>query len=250
MEDVVQALMIAFSAMVFVIAFSVAMYMFSQVTTTSENLALYTDSTIYYDNVKIDDNNEFADEEYSDIKNGRTRIVNAETIIPILYRYADEQFCVKIYNSSNELIQIFDLDLENKVQTAISDTKATDNSPWDEQKRNYAYKKIYNDVSEKGYYLFGAPWLGNKENIKKRIDFFVNGESGYIGNQYVNYRNNDFYNALKSTTSTSKVQFKERFVSYSWSGETMTTDDGDTLIESESPKDKIVIIYTQLQTIT
>ena len=105
MEDVVQALMMAFAVMVFVIAFSVAMYMFSQVTTTAETLALYTDSTLYYDNVRLDEDASITDE---DIRTGKTRIVNAETIIPTLYRYPDEEFCVKIYNSANKLIQIFE----------------------------------------------------------------------------------------------------------------------------------------------
>ena len=139
MEDVVQALMMAFAVMVFVIAFSVAMYMFSQVTTTAETLALYTDSTLYYDNVRLDEDASITDE---DIRTGKTRIVNAETIIPTLYRYPDEEFCVKIYNSANKLIQIFDLDLEGKVQSAIGDTTATATSSNTAQIANYAYKKV------------------------------------------------------------------------------------------------------------
>ena len=243
MEDVVQALMMAFAVMVFVIAFSVAMYMFSQVTTTAETLALYTDSTLYYDNVRLDEDASITDE---DIRTGKTRIVNAETIIPTLYRYPDEEFCVKIYNSANKLIQIFDLDLEGKVQSAIGDTNAKATSSNKDQITNYEYKKAYND-SSKDYYLFGAPWLGNKENIKTRVDFFVNGKAGYIGNQYVDYEDNQFYQILNSAEN---IQFKERFISYSWSGETMMTEDGDTLVTGNSPKDKIVIIYTQIASTT
>ena len=165
MEDAVHAMMMAFAVIVFVIAFTISMYMFSQITSLAETLTLYADSTLFYDNIKYDKNME------------RTRIVNADTIIPTLYRYANEDFCVRIYADTEELdskgpklTQIFDLDLEGKVQSAIADTKAIgENSESQTQKANYAYKKIYND-QKKSYYLFGAPWLGNKENVKYRVD--------------------------------------------------------------------------------
>lgn len=240
MEDVVQALMIAFGALTFVIGFSLAMYMFSQVTTTAETLTFYADTTAYYDNVKIDDSQPSFDND-EDIKNGKSRVVNAETIIPTLYRYADEEFCVKIYNQSGALIQIFDLDLEQKVHSAIGDTRATENSSEEKQIRNYAYKTTYNNSSTQ-YYMFGAPWLGSKENIKTRVDFFINGQAGYIGDQYVDYTDNEFHGYL----SNPEIQFKETFISYSWSGQTLTTDDGDTLVTGDAPKDKIVIIYQEL----
>ena len=57
MDDVVQAISIAFACIVFVIALSVSMYMFSQVTTTAEALSLYADPTTYYDNVQLVENN-------------------------------------------------------------------------------------------------------------------------------------------------------------------------------------------------
>ena len=130
------------------------------------------------------------------------------------------------------LTQIFDLDLEGKVQSAIADTKATGrNDESQSQKANYAYKKIYNDQG-KSYYLFGAPWLGNKENVKYR-------EAGYINNTYVDYTGNAFSVALTNKEN----KFEEKFVSYSWSGETMTTEEGDVLVTGNSPKDKIVITY-------
>lgn len=238
MDDVVQALMIAFGALLFVIGFSVAMYMFSQVTTTAETLTFYTDKTAYYDNVKIDNSQPLLDDD--DIKNGKSRVVNAETIIPTLYRYADEEFCVKIYDESGNLLQILDLDLEGNVHSAIGDTRATANSTDAKQIKNYAYKKIYNS-SEKQYYMFGAPWLGSKENIKTRVDFLINGQAGYIGDQYVDYTKNKFHEYIND-----RSQFKETFISYSWDGETLTTDDGDTLVTGNAPKDKIVIIYTRI----
>ena len=57
--------------------------------------------------------------------------------------------------------------------------------------------------------------------------------------EYVNYRENAFYKARMD-----KKQFRERFISYSYSGETMETEDGDILVTGANEKDKIVIIYT------
>ena len=230
MEDAVHAIMMAFSALIFVIAFSVAMYMFSQTTTTAENLALYADSTLYYDNIKLSD---------SAINDGKSRLVNGETIIPLLYRYADESFAIQIYNKDDELVQIFDLDLEGKVAAADGDTNAKPTATEYEHISNYAYNQIYNNASNKNYYFFGVPWLNNKENIKQRVDLFINGQDGYIDDRYVNYKDNEFKIALDKN-----IQFKENFINYTWSGETMTNDDGDILVTKDAPKDKIIIIYT------
>ena len=86
--------------------------------------------------------------------------------------------------------------------------------------------------------MFGAPWLGSTENVKTRVDYFVNGEVGYINNILIDYKDNLFYKARMQ-----KKMFKEQFINYSYSGETFVTDDGDELVTGASEKDKIVIIY-------
>lgn len=238
-DNVSNALMMAFFVMLLVLALAVAMRMFSQITSTAETLVLYSDSTVYYDSVKIDDASLDA-AAGDDINSGTVRIVSAETIIPTLYRYYKENFCVKIYDATGNLLQIFDVNLEGKVHNSIGDTTATDTATKPSAKANYAYKQIYND-SSKPYYMFGAPWLGSTESIKTRIDFFVNGKSGYINNTYVNYENNAFYQSRMN-----KKQFKENFINYSYTGQTIETEDGDTLVTGASAKDKIVIIYTMI----
>ena len=223
MENAERAIIIAFSVIVLVFALGITIYMFSQVTFTSEQMAFFSDSTIYYDNVKMDSSTH-TDEE---IKEGTVRIVNVETIIPTLYRYYKENFCVKIYDASNQLIQIFDVNLEGKVHGAAGDTNADNHSKKPVHIQNNAYNKIYNDASKK-YCLFGAPWLGSTESVKTRIDYFVDGKAGYINNAYVNYTNNDFYKARMAGK-----QFKERFINYSYTGQTMTTEDGEELVTGE-----------------
>lgn len=236
MDNATQALMMAFSAFVFVFALTLAMYLIIQVQSTAEVLAFRSDSTRYYDNVELVN-------EHANMPNtkGTVRIVNAETIIPTLYRYNKENFCVKIYDADGKLIQIFDVNLENKVFNAISDTKA-DEEDEAERKANNALKKVYDNKNDKGYYLFGAPWTGSAEHIKTRIDLFVSGKAGYINNQYVDYTNNEFYNSL----SQPNIQYIEEFISYSYTGDTLETEDGEVLVTGASAKDKIVIVYTMI----
>lgn len=240
MENAEKAIMMAFAVIVLVFALAIAINMFSKVTVTAEHLAFYSDSTIYYDNVEMEDDDSYSDEH---IKDGTVRIVNAETIIPTLYRYYKENFCVKIYDDSNKLIQIFDVNLEGKVHGAAGDTHAADNAKKPVHIENNAYNKVYNDTS-KSYCLFGAPWLGSTESVKTRIDYFIDGKAGYINNAYVNYENNVFYLAREAGK-----QFKERFINYSYTGQTMVTEDGDELVTGEKSKDKIVIIYTLIDSL-
>ncbi len=281
MDNAERALMMAFSVIVLGIALALAMFMFSSITVTSEQLTFYTDSTAYYDNVQLTKvcsacskvnpydigncegcNAIFPDITDDGIQNGTTRVVGAETIIPTLYRYYKENFCVKIYDATNNLIQIFDVNLEGKVHGANGDTQADDDSDDPTHIRNYAYNIVYNrpnvasrsiqgykykpsDNIDIPYFMFGAPWLGSTESVKARVDYFVNGKAGYINNSYVNYIDNAFYNArIDTKPDGSKYQFTERFINYSYSGQKMITEDGDELVTGEKSKDKIVIIYT------
>lgn len=240
MENAEKAVMIAFAVFVLVIALTISIKLFAEVTATAEHFAFYADSTRYYDNVEIDEA-AFDDAADADIKSGTVRIVSAETIIPTLYRYYKENFCVKIYGADDSgkrpLIQIFDVNLEGKVHGAAGDTLASSESTLIHIE-NHAYNEVYNKPG-KSYCLFGAPWLGSTESVKARVDYFVDGKAGYINNKYVDYKDNAFYEARKN-----KKQFKERFISYSYSGQTMTTEDGEQLVTGEKSKDKIVIIYT------
>ena len=123
-ENASQALMIAFGLFVFVIAMSFTMYMFSKLSSTSEILIYASDRTNYYDNVEVVG------------KEGIERYVNSETVIPTLYRYYKEHFCVKIYDATGDekiglgssednpvLVQILDVNLEGRVENAARDSK-------------------------------------------------------------------------------------------------------------------------------
>lgn len=244
MDDAVQAIMMTFAVLVFVIALSISMMLIKQARSTSEILVQYSDLTAFYDNIQFDGEAEETE-----------RIVGLDTVIPTLYRYYKENFCVKIYDvipsgatnikDEDYLLQIFDVNIETNLRTAISNTNAGTNNANKELVRDDALKEIYDD-SRTRYCLYGAPWLGSTETIKQRIDFFINGNAGYINNTYLDYSGDDMF--AKKIADNPNIRFKERFISYSYSGSTVTTDEGETLINDSKNKDKIVIIYTILDT--
>lgn len=242
MEDnAYQAIVMSFAMFVFVIALSATMALFSKLTETSEILTFKTDETNYYDNVEVVGTE------------GIERYVNTETVIPTLYRYYKENFCVKIYDTTNTnsngssptnpvLIQILDVNLEGKVENASKINNLRSQRGKLEFYEAYSLNEIYNNQSSL-VYMFGVPWLDSTDNMKLRLDYFINGSAGYINNRLVDYTQNPF-NAMVKKTQDVQYQFKEKFISYSYTGETMTTDDGDVLVTGASAKDKIVITYT------
>lgn len=245
MDNVVDALIMGFAMLVFVIALSAAMYMFNQVTATSEVVLYVSDRTNYFENIEIDDAN----------LNITTRIVDLDTIIPTLYRYYKENFCVKICddrNGTNELIQIFDVNIEGEVRLAESATTPT-------PKQKSLVAAYGNDTIPR--YLFEAPWIGNKErDTKTRIDLYIKGGAGYINDTYVDYT--DKGNGTETIDSLAEVrelieqgteidgvktnyEITESFVEYVFSGDTISTEDGTEKITGDKQEEsKIIITYT------
>ena len=234
MDDAAHAIIMAFSIIVFVICLSVAMQMFNKASETADTLVFYEDETNYYDNIELEEGQS-------------NRQVDVDSVIHTLYRYYKENFCVKIYDAPTgddyygDLLHVFDINLEgeSRQSSAISNSKAN--------QKQKAYKNLYGNSSSP-LYLFEAPWIGSTdEDMKTRIDYYINGSSGYINNTYVNYENNKFYkirNYNVGKPEEQRVYFTENFIRYTYTGETIVTDQGDILVEGAQPKDKIVIIYT------
>lgn len=229
MENVTKALILAFSMLIFVVAFSYAMYLINGVNTTASTLLETITTTKYYDNIEVSSSNV------------ATREVGIDTIISVLYRYYKENYAVKIIGKDGSAIQVFDVDLEGKVRTAQGYTKTDDkamvslkNSP-------------YNKKGEK-VYLFEAPWIGNtNEYTRTRIDYFLNGTKGYINNTLVDYSKSGpaFDNEGGFIKNYRDKTFIESFVEYAYQGETISTEDGvETITGSTQESSKIIITYT------
>ena len=251
MEDAVTAAIMAFSILVFVIAISATMYLVNSVTATSEQVLYYADSSNFFENISV---------------NGHEltkRRVDFDSIIPTLYRYNKESFCVKICDgtdtsghsniSASTVLQVFDIDIEEKVRTAAALTKNERDEP-----KNAASKALHILYNDPGsiLYMFEAPWLGNREtDCKTRVDYYINGTAGFINNQFVNYSNidSDKINNLKELKQKYddlidtgfKPYIEETFVEYNYAGDTITSEDGlETITGNKQALSKIIITYT------
>ena len=223
MDDAVTAIIMSFSVLVFVIALTVCMYMVNLVTATSEQILYSSDSSNFLENIAIHD---------SEIT---LRNVDFDVIIPTLYRYYKENFCVKIMENGT-LYHIFDVQLEGKVRSAAS--KAV-KEPVDQ-----SLADTYDDKT-KSLYLFQAPWLGNaNRDVKTRIDYFIAGMKGYINNVEVDYTSTNLNHIKVIYDNNINATIQESFVEYNFSGETITTEDGtETITGNEQPESKIIITY-------
>lgn len=240
MENTAHALFIAFAIFVFVIAFSVTMFMMSKLNATAKVLVFRLDKTNYYDSLVL--NEIISNNNDEDINNKTERVVGTDTIIPTLYRYYKESFSVKILDTNGNLLQLFDTTTEGDVMTATS-TLANKRTP--EQRALLSLYGASRDCN-----MFGAPWLGStNKDAKERIDMYINGTAGYINNTWVDYTNNNLnqYNERK---------FKEIFTQYAYEGDTRTentynngteaTDELITLTGTKQVSTKIVITYQLL----
>lgn len=223
MENVTRALILAFSMLIFAVAFAFAMYLINGLLTTSNVLLGSVSTTNYYDNIKVSGNAT------------ATREVGVDTIIPTLYRYAKESYAVKIVDSDDTLIQLFDVNIESKIAKAAAATNPTD-------EQTSLKNSIYNTKNNKAY-MFEAPWTGNvEERTRARIDYFLNGTRGYINDTLVDYETTigpgGFLGQYGDKT------FLESFVEYAYSGETISTANGvETITGNTQENSKIIITY-------
>lgn len=235
MENAVDAIKMAFGMIVFVMAMTATMYLFTLASSTSQVLLYAADETNYFDNVKI--NGE------TDGNSINTRTVSVETIIPTLYRYYKENFAVQIYNKDNKLVQIFDVNIEGKVRKAASTVSSKRTGEQKALMSLYGVTLTGNASNDSiNPYLFEAPWIGNtSKDIKTRIDLYVNGECGYINNTKVDYRNNNLLKCFDKET-----RFTEEFTQYAYKGDTIASEDGtETITGNVKAETKIVIIYRE-----
>ena len=108
MENAVDALKIGFAVLVFVMALSLTIYMFSQARESADIVLHSSDITEYM--------------EYEEVSQGsENRVVGLETIIPTLYKYYKENYTVIFRNSSGNFLPIY----ETKTNTELWSTGYT-----------------------------------------------------------------------------------------------------------------------------
>lgn len=239
MENVTQALFMAFAMFIFIIALSYSIHMIDALSVTSKLLVYRLDETNLYEAMDLADLNATPDEK-------TTRVVGIDTIIPTLYRYYKESYSVKILDQAGNLMQYFDTTTEGAVMTATSSISKT-------SKQN-ALISLYG-MPNKPAYLSGAPWMGNtNKDTKARIDMYIDGSKGYINNALVDYSKE--FSGIVNGESKKYIylnyykdrKFKEIFTQYAYEGDTLTTEDDEliSLTGSKQIATKIIITYQLL----
>lgn len=205
MEDAVDALKMAFSVFVFVIALSIVFSMFSQAREVSDIVVAHSDRRYFteWTGAQNEDNN---------------RTVGVETVIPTLYRYYKEKFSVDMNGRSGNIEEKFDEEIERGVR---NNSKLTETETYRER-YGYLYRENSNVTS------VSVPWLGSSatsENglnvdIQRRVDLYISGKSGTINDIDVGrYKNNGLnWNAKYIESFTQK-----------YNGQRKTFDDGATI---------------------
>lgn len=223
MENATKALELAAAVIVFVMALSLSVYMFSQARATSETVLQASDATQYYSYTTAEGESEF-------------RIVGFETVIPTLYKYEKERYKVVFKHGTydyenNELI-------ESSVKPqAIYTTKTTN---W---KDGYS-----NDFSNTGtsdqIYIFdiseendrGEPWILNR---KANLDNLFSGKTTIYHNTLNGELIYDYSGSKLNINTNSKQKFIEQV------GRITTTDttENGTTVKGNKTTTKTVITY-------
>lgn len=214
MENAVDALKMAGAAMLFIIAFTIAMMMFSRARQT-------TDAVL--DNLRVKD---FFPKVES-LETNITREVGIETIIPTLYRYAqsDDNIRIRILANDGTELQVFDQEIESIVRLG---------SPSSDYERYIAAQ--YNNPTKPAY-MFQAPWQGQVSQYRlERINAYVNGtkakhmpsvDYGLTNNNLMRYKDR---------------RFEESYIEYRTSGQVYTDQFGEEIVTIPAST-KIIITY-------
>ena len=133
MENASQALIIAFSIIIFVIALTISISMFSMARATSDFVIFKSDKTNYYEYNRVDETSK-----------RNARVVSMEAIVPTLYRYYKENYRVEFYDNEGKQLEIY------------------------ESAGNPIYYFDVDDEIERG-----EPWIGSQESFKNNVDKIV-----------------------------------------------------------------------------
>ena len=241
MENAAEALLMGFAVLVFALALTVGMTVFSNVKSVSDIVLYSADETNYYDY------------QGATGKAAQNRIVGLETILPALYKYYQENYTV-CFREGN-----YNLDtgeFSNTKPLVVYKTKSTykrgENILWGETYDTMMQTK-YSKYFTGGYIKKGSqdifsfdleeetlrhePWTSNLDKVKENLDCFLWGKTytNLTTNQpYITYTG--FINEYKNS------KFVETVGDYDYSD----TKDDTNVSSLQKAKKKRMIIFTKI----
>lgn len=228
MENGVEAMKMAAAAILFVLAFSVTMFMLNKAKTATEAVL---------DNLKI---KEFFSKA-EPLENNQTRRVGIETVIPTIYRYfqSDENATVKILDETGAELQVFD----TAIETIAHNNFQPQNTDTEETRRYYSYlESLYGEGKTAQFY--GAPWESQNVDLyyTERINAYIYGSyckhmpSLNVGDQSIYRANNNYLMKYKGRT------FVETYTEYRINGHVEFDDYGEEVVTVPATT-KVLITY-------
>lgn len=206
MENAADALKMAGAVLLFVIALSVVMTMFSKVRQTASAVIQTQDETSYYDYIEATEKN---------------RIVGMETILPTMYKYYKENYAIVFRRSDKSPLPIYMSNVEKKYWNTDYLKEVTENRGRDSL-GNYLDQSncmVVCSLDLENEIKRNEPWTqGGNATIESRLDLFVKGGKFYLPNntsKYIDYGINTygvFFKRFKNTKfieELGRIQEKE-----------------------------------------
>lgn len=165
MESAAEALRLAFAVFIFVMALSVAMFMFSQARETAEIVLESSDKQRYYEPIETGTEN---------------RIVGFETVIPTVYKYDKERYKITFktgtYDATTDTVtitgplEIYKTKSNQNLwnEEYVNDYDGTTNSTSGTEKRICSFDLVEETQRKE-------PWVGNTNEIKSNLDAIFSG---------------------------------------------------------------------------
>ena len=166
MESAAEALKLGFAVLVFVMALSISIFMFTQARETAEIVLQSSDNERYYEAIETGTEN---------------RIVGFETVIPTVYKYDKERYKVTFkkgtYDAATDTVtitgplEIYKTESNKKLwnEDYVNDYDGTTTSTSGTETRICSFDLVEETQRNE-------PWVGNTSEIKKHLDAIFSGE--------------------------------------------------------------------------
>ena len=231
MENATDALKMAFAVVVFVMALTIAVMMFSQLNQVSKLVVSSSDITKYYE-YKI-----AKDEE-------QTRIVGLETIIPTLYKYYKENYTVLFLDKGGTPLNLYKSQTNRSLWSekgSIGKYYTTDEDKYTTYDLNPVCAFDVDDET-----IRHEPWTGSLSDYKENLDAFLYGgtfkyKSGAIDSSGKRraYEYSNFIERYK------KSKFKETLGEYKYNLTTEEEDNSNVSLLLKNRKKRVIIYQLQ-----
>ncbi len=173
MESAVDALKLAFGIFVFLLGLAILFRMTSLAKETSRILISEADRTTYYDYKNPTELNELMAADGATVDSEGRRIVGLNEIIPVIYRYSQENYGVTIIDTINgkkEIVARFDLDTESMCnswgQTTVDYTNINDPDPTKRVFTEYMNENVLDVVGATHYEFKFGTTSAVKDDVK------------------------------------------------------------------------------------